>query len=153
MRSKANPSPTGTACLIGKARLLEHVHARSPAPSRPRTPTKTSQMGISIYIVHLPHPKSPPIAPNSEQAPPASFLVIFTCIYIFPPPAELPPAPRPLYRHPRHLKHLSRPYKHTPPTPGTPGSHRACDLNLGGGQNPVWTHQAYGLYPVFDIRI
>ena len=38
-------------------------------------------------------------------------------------------------------------------TPSNPSSHRACDLNLGGGQNLVWIHQAYGLYPIFDIRI
>jgi hypothetical protein len=123
MHPKANPSRTGTACLIWKAGLLEPIFKRSPVPSRPPSPAKTSQMGVSIYIIPIPHPKPPPIAPNSEQAYPASILVVFTYVYISPPHQNHPLHPRPPIRHPRHLEHPTRPSIPYPRHPRHPYKH------------------------------
>ena len=91
--------------------------------------------------------------PNSEEAPPTSILVMFTCVYITPPYQNYPHYFPPSLLAPTASKIPYPALINTIYYPSNSSSHRACDLNLGGGQNPVWIHQPYGLYPVFDIRI
>jgi hypothetical protein len=84
MYPKANPSTTGTACLIGKAGLLEPILKRSPAPSRFPRGAKTSQMGVSTPAApkyKISRPKFPLNEPNSERTTRPPLLALFICIY------------------------------------------------------------------------
>ena len=65
--------PTGTACLIGKHRLLEHMLKWfSTCTCSPRG-TKTSQMGVTNHFTpecEISHPKIPPQCAQQRAKPP-----------------------------------------------------------------------------------
>ena len=93
-------SPTGTTCLIGKLSLIGKLpsnlspHKRSPASSRSRWGTKTSQMGVTYpatpkiynFLPEIPHN-----APNSEHNhPPATSGNVYLCLLVSPAPTQQP---------------------------------------------------------------
>ena len=68
-QNQAQASPTGTACLIGKAGLLEHIVKWFSAHSCSPWGTKTSQMGVSNPATpkyEISHPNIPPNVHNSK---------------------------------------------------------------------------------------
>jgi hypothetical protein len=120
MHPKANPSRTGTACLIGKAGLLEPVLKRSPAPSRFPRGAKTSQM--DVYIPYIPkykisRPKFPPNVCNSEHNhPPTTSGIIYIYLPVSPTPhPTVPPyyTPPPSYPAPSASQPPTRSPKRT----------------------------------------
>jgi len=69
-QNPAQASPTGTACLIGKTRLLAHIVKRFSARSCFPWGTKTSQMGVSNPATpkyEISCPNIPPNVRNSEH--------------------------------------------------------------------------------------
>ena len=75
-QNRARASPTGTACLIGKAGLLEHVVKRFSARCCSPWGAKTSQMGVSNPATpkyEISRPNMPLNVRNSERNhPPAT---------------------------------------------------------------------------------
>jgi hypothetical protein len=105
---RAQASPSGTACLIGKELISLAPHKRSPASSRSPWSAKTSQMGV-LYpatpkIYNFPPqfpPNVPPMSPTASASPDHCFwhcLQIFTSApnpYPTAPPYYTPPPSHP----------------------------------------------------------
>jgi hypothetical protein len=119
-QNRARASPSGTACLIGKAPQIWHrINALQPPPAPPGAPKHPRW----VYCTLLPpkytisRPKSPPTSPTVSALPDHHF---WHCLYIFtsapnpcstsppyytPPPSHpAPPAYQPSYPpHPKTL--------------------------------------------------
>ena len=108
--TRAQASPTGTACLIGKAGLLGRVVKRFSARSCTPWGAKTSQMGVSNPATpkyEISCPNIPPNVRNSEHNhPPATSGIVYMYLLLPPTPAEQSCPiihPCPPIRHPRHI--------------------------------------------------
>jgi hypothetical protein len=96
-QNRAQASPTGTACLIGKTGLLEHVVKRFGARSCSPWGAKTSQMGVSNPATpkyEISRPNIPPNVRNSEHNhPPATSGIVYMYLLV---PLPLLNSPAPL---------------------------------------------------------
>jgi len=93
-QNRAQARPTGTACLIGKVRLLGHVVKRFSACSCSPWGVKTSQMGITnpaLPKYEMSHPQFPPQRAQQRVHHPATISgIVYTYLLVPPTPAQQP---------------------------------------------------------------